>query len=823
MSTSKASKSAPVNEKNAAADLLPPPPPNVPADLTRPTSRYKRHAWIAGIGLLAFVALYLSLTAWFGWTSYRLITHALGPARNGFWPFLVGILSGLLCAFLLSALFVVKTGGDSKANPITAEDQPELFAFLNALADRVGAPRPHRVFLSPGVNAGVFYDLSFINLLVPTKKNLDIGLGLVNNLTMSEFTAVLAHEFGHFAQRSMAVGRWVYTAQQVAGQIVVARSWLDKLLAGLSNIDLRIAWIAWLMRLIVWAIRSLLDTAFRLVVLAERALSREMEFQADLVSVSVTGSDALVHALHRLGAADAAWNAAVGIVAREAGRGKAVPDAFALQSRMIEHIARILNEPNHGASPQVPEENPEKHRVFDQALAEPPRMWSTHPPNRDREANAKRIYVPATLDSRPAFDLFREPKKLRRRMTAHMLSNVEKKLERMSKEEALQAMDERFSSTLFDARHRGIYLGRAIGLATKTPAEMVGPNVDEAALRQRLSELYPEVLAGTIRDWRAQNDERVALEALRDGILHAPGGIIQHRGQVVPRRELAQLIDDVKAEADATRDRVESHDRACRAAHLAAARILGQGWDSYLVGLVKLHHYTAHAEANLGDAQGYLANVFAVVTADGRVSGSERQRLIMAAVEVHSALDEIYKHRTQLKLPPEIFQRLWKTLAFVAKKEPPKTYAELLGEDFSLPLANETNLGEWLQVIDGWIDHPLHILGVLERVSLEMLVEAEERVRVAYEQGTDPGPAPEPPVVPGRYQTLTQSEKRERQKQLDLWDRFQIADGFFPTLGRLVVAGAILAVVIGAAWSTEQESTESSRRDMGGAVRNRRR
>ena len=66
----------------------------------------------------------------------------------------------------------------------------------------------------------MFYDLSLINFFFPTRKNLEIGLGLTNVLTISEFKAVLAHEFGHFAQKSMAVGRWVYTAQQVANQLM---------------------------------------------------------------------------------------------------------------------------------------------------------------------------------------------------------------------------------------------------------------------------------------------------------------------------------------------------------------------------------------------------------------------------------------------------------------------------------------------------------------------------------------------------------------------------------------------------------------------------
>ena len=135
------------------------------------------------------------------------------------------------------------------------------------------------MFLADNVNAAVFYDLSLLNLLFPSKKNLIIGLGLVNVLTLSEFKAVLAHEFGHFGQKSMAVGRWVYVAQQIAAHIVAKRDALDKFLRMLSRTDIRVAWIGMALTLVVWSIRSLLETAFNLVLMAQRALSREMEFR----------------------------------------------------------------------------------------------------------------------------------------------------------------------------------------------------------------------------------------------------------------------------------------------------------------------------------------------------------------------------------------------------------------------------------------------------------------------------------------------------------------------------------------------------------------
>ncbi|NNC25233.1 hypothetical protein HKX41_13935, partial [Salinisphaera sp. USBA-960] len=76
--------------------------------------------------------------------------------------------------------------------------------------------------------------------------------------------AVLAHEFGHFAQRTMAVGRWVYVAQQIAAHIIAKRDAFDDFLRALSRFDLRVAWVGWILSLVVWSIRSLVEMVFRL-------------------------------------------------------------------------------------------------------------------------------------------------------------------------------------------------------------------------------------------------------------------------------------------------------------------------------------------------------------------------------------------------------------------------------------------------------------------------------------------------------------------------------------------------------------------------------
>ena len=339
----------------------------------------------------------------------------------------------------------------------------------------------------------------------------------------------------------------------------------------------------------------------------------------------------------------------------------------------------------------------------------------------------------------------------------------------------------------------------------------------EAAIRQALDALYPESLGDDVVAMRDLEEEHGMLEALRDGFLDAPGGVIAHRGRMLRKKELAEVVDSVDSEREAARRDLEGHDQACRTAHQAAARHVGRGWAEYHHSLVSLLHYATHGEANLDDAAGLLANTWSVVIADGRVSSGELERLVRVATDVYMVLSRLDDQRPHVA-PPE---------PVLAKLEI-ESWAAALPDEFALGMPSTANMGDWLTVVDSWLNAYGGALGALRRVVLDELLLTETRIEAwmrgerperdaldAAEEdldsdldedelderrnqlGEDGIPvAPAPGVLPSGYETLLIGAERPRQKKLDWWDRFQTADGFVPSVARFAVAATIVGAVM---------------------------
>jgi Zn-dependent protease with chaperone function len=92
---------------------------------------------------------------------------------------------------------------------IKAGQAPELLAMVEGLRRQLGAPRFHHVLITDDFNAGVVQSPR-LGIFGWFRNYLLIGLPLMKALTIEQFKAVLAHEFGHLAKGHGRMSNWIY-------------------------------------------------------------------------------------------------------------------------------------------------------------------------------------------------------------------------------------------------------------------------------------------------------------------------------------------------------------------------------------------------------------------------------------------------------------------------------------------------------------------------------------------------------------------------------------------------------------------------------------
>ncbi|MEQ1504461.1 MAG: M48 family metallopeptidase, partial [Myxococcota bacterium] len=545
-------------------------PEAVPPDLTRPSAAYRRLTWVVAAAIVGTVGFYVALLG--------LLVTNLGltwTLRGTDDPrFALGVVSAVfgvpVVAMLVVSLFDRrKAASDPTELEISAADEPALHASIAEIADRVGAPRPRRVLLVPGVTAAVQYDTTLANLVRPLRKDLVIGLGLVEACTRDQLVAVLAHEFGHFSQSSLRLGVWVYVSTGIVERVSATGAG-DRLLRGMAGIDGRLAILAALIQLVLNGVRAALGGLLWVVHLPARALSREQELHADKVAVSIAGSDALIEALARLAQADAAFDAALLRHQGQVGRGSYPADLYRAQSDALTRI-----EVTHPHLPRIARADPpDPHLRLFADEAPPPAMWATHPDGRTREDSAKAPYVAAPRDDRPAWSLFADPERLRRAMT----ERVNRTRFGMPADAAPRGADDAPDDAVevLPAIHVHDYV--TIGVADVEAWIAAGPTAamtDDALVTALAARHGPETRALCTRRSR-HVDELRSLLGLATGTRSFDGA--RFRGQDVYRGEVlglaAQVRDEWAQDLVAIDDAHRDARRACR----AAAERLGPAW-----------------------------------------------------------------------------------------------------------------------------------------------------------------------------------------------------------------------------------------------------
>jgi len=257
---------------------------------------------------------------------------------------------------------------------LDCESQPRLFAELESIASSLEEPMPREVYLIGDVNAWVADRGGFMGF--GSRRVMGLGLPLLAILTVSQFRAVLAHEFAHYYGGDISLGLWVHKTQRA----------MVRIFENIGSVS-ELARIA-ILGIMYTVVATLMKWYFQLFLRAINLASRQREYRADELACLIAGRQPLIDGLRAIHGADMAWpaywNSEVSPVLSDGG----LPG-------IGEGFARFI------AVPSIDEQISKNiHRQLQETKQNP---YDTHPPLRDRiEAVEKLESAFVAEDAHPA-------------------------------------------------------------------------------------------------------------------------------------------------------------------------------------------------------------------------------------------------------------------------------------------------------------------------------------------------------------------------------------------------------------------------------------
>jgi Zn-dependent protease with chaperone function len=462
--------------------------------------------------------------------------------------------------FLIKFIFARSKVEEPIAIRITEKDQPELMKMIHDVADAAQAPRPKKVILVDDVNASVSYDSTFWSLFLPVRKNLRIGLGLMNVLTVSELRAVLAHEFGHFSQRSMKLGSYVYTVNKVIHDLVAHRdrwdNWLEEW-AGSGGI---FGWFAVITAHLVGAVRKLLVEVYQWINRKHSGLSLQMEYHADALAASLTSSRSLIDALHKTQYGSMAFQATVGALNQRLPKAQMADDVYGFQrARIALWRQRPFPSDVHQLLGDV-----RKERV-----AFTPRLvikdqWASHPSLDEREKHVEGLEGNVAADDRESWVLLRDAPAIKARMTEFLYKSAQ-----LPKEHTKVDAHRFFTETeveekryALDPFYHGFYGDREVGLRITGTEALTTAELYNAEVRQRIEQLG-----------RTRQDHATLL-AMKNGEINVDNYELD--GRKLTKKDTANALELVAGELNAEERWLREMDAKSVALNKRAAEAIGR-------------------------------------------------------------------------------------------------------------------------------------------------------------------------------------------------------------------------------------------------------
>ena len=343
--------------------------------------------------ILLTIVLYVLIVAAVGFLGYAMITGGRIRGRVLVLLFAVIVAATAALVAVLRPIFKIFAPSKRRGTEVHRADHPELFALIDGVVKDVDCPQPMHVYVNNECNASVGFRSIFGYLKKKGRQNLNIGLPLLYAMNRTEMKAILAHEFGHFTQKSVQMNQVANLSEFICGSILYSQDALEN-----ADSDSYTRYARGYVRFIGKVMMKQYDKVAPL----NGILSRAQEFDADHYAQRVAGTEGSVSALSKMSHIATRWSNYCQILSGYEQEEKRAPESVLDSLWAFTRVSENL-----GMDKLAPEVR------FTEPIDEfPSRIGEatdtdTHPSTAERVATLKTYPVIRTLwDDRPALGMF---------------------------------------------------------------------------------------------------------------------------------------------------------------------------------------------------------------------------------------------------------------------------------------------------------------------------------------------------------------------------------------------------------------------------------
>ena len=205
------------------------------------------------------------------------------------------IFIGSAIAFYMTRPLLVrrKKAAENYLYAITQSNSPDFYQFVELICKAVNAPMPKRIELGMEPDASARFRRGWLSFFSGGDLVLRVGLPLLGALNIRQLAGVIAHEMGHFSQGTGM--RLSYIIDSIHGWFFVAIYGGDTFIEKLDIFEDKSEGLAQILagfsRLFVELTKLVLWLFMMLGFVVSKFMSRQMEYDADVYQMKLSGSD----------------------------------------------------------------------------------------------------------------------------------------------------------------------------------------------------------------------------------------------------------------------------------------------------------------------------------------------------------------------------------------------------------------------------------------------------------------------------------------------------------------------------------------------------